>query len=726
MSRLLIVSNRLPVTVEVERGHVTVTRSSGGLATGLSGPHERSGGLWLGWPGDVTALNADQRADVTKRLAELRTVPLYLTPSEVSRYYDGFANAVLWPLFHYLLNLLPLNARGWDAYRRVNQRFADLVVEHYRPGDLIWVHDYQLMLVPGMLRSKLPNAKIGFFLHIPFPAADVFRIFPWREELLQGVLGADLVGFHTFSYANHFASAVLRVLGVECTVDRLVFGGRDVRVGVFPMGIDAKEFSELAETTEVLGLTKTIREQHNGSILLGVDRLDYTKGIPRRLLAIERLLEREPSLRGKMQLMQVAVPSRVKVEAYAEFRRMVDEMVGRINGSSSTVSAPVIHYLYRSFSDRHLSALYRSADVMVVTPLRDGMNLVAKEFVASRNDEDGVLVLSEFAGAASELGEALHVNPYDIDGVAQTLLAALQMPPEERRSRMRALRKRVFAGDVHHWARAFIDTLEATTPGDKKVFQALTSEPDLSRIVETARAAERLILLLDYDGTLVPFARAPDLAGPDGKLIELLQMLARRPHTQVHVVSGRSPETLERWLGKLPIALHAEHGFWSRDKKGSAFVAMREVPDEWKDRVRPILEEYARRTPGSLLEEKAASLAWHYRMSDAEFGLLQARELRSHLTSALANAPLSVLSGDRVLEVRLQGVNKGLVASRILGHHNDRSLLLAMGDDTTDEDMFAALPPGAIAIHVGPSPSRAEYRVADPKAARDLLSALLA
>jgi trehalose 6-phosphate synthase/phosphatase len=282
----------------------------------------------------------------------------------------------------------------------------------------------------------------------------------------------------------------------------------------------------------------------------------------------------------------------------------------------------------------------------------------------------------------------------------------------------------VFSGDVHHWARAFIETLEAATPIDRRTSHAPTPEADLDRVVRTARAAERLILLLDYDGTLVPFARAPDLAGPDGKLLELLQSLARRPHTEVHVVSGRSPETLERWLGKLPIALHAEHGFWSRETMGGSFVPMKEVPTEWKDRVRPILEEYARRTPGSLLEEKAASLAWHYRMSDAEFGLLQARELRSHLTTALANAPLSVLSGDRVLEVRLQGVNKGLVAARILGQANGHTLLLAMGDDTTDEDMFAALPPGAIAIHVGPSPSRAEFRISDPNAARTLLSAL--
>jgi trehalose 6-phosphate synthase/phosphatase len=462
MPRLLLVSNRLPVTVRAEHGEAAVTRSAGGLAAGLRSPHERSEGLWIGWPGDVSRFSPAQRQQIEAELSRLRTVPVHLSAAEIHRYYDGFSNGVLWPLFHYVIDKVNLDARAdWDAYREVNERFAASVAARYRPGDRIWIHDYQLMLLPELLRKRLPGAKIGFFLHIPFPAADVFRILPWRDRILRGLLGADVIGFHTESYRRHFADAASQLLGVGEGEDALAYEGRDVQLGVYPISVDVDEFERLAADSRVQEEVRAIRQDTRGrKIILGIDRLDYTKGIARRLLAIERFFEREPNLRNDVRFIQLAVPTREKVDAYADFRRRVNELVGRINGQYGTLDALPIHFLHRSMSAEQVAALYVAADVMLVTPLRDGMNLVAKEYVASRRDSSGVLVLSEFAGAADELKEAVHVNPYDLDSMVNSLVRAITMPPSEQRSRMDALRRRVAAHDVHRWVQSFLDDLE--------------------------------------------------------------------------------------------------------------------------------------------------------------------------------------------------------------------------------------------------------------------------
>ncbi|HLK10017.1 MAG TPA: bifunctional alpha,alpha-trehalose-phosphate synthase (UDP-forming)/trehalose-phosphatase [Candidatus Binatia bacterium] len=724
MSRLLLVANRLPVTVAPGGAQgPLVRRSTGGVATGLRSLHERSGGLWIGWPGRAD-VEPPARAALERRLAELRTVPVWLDPGEARRFYEGFANGVLWPLFHYLLDPMPLHVQGWDAYERVNARFADAVAAHHRPGDLVWVHDYQLMLVPRLVRERLPQARIGYFLHVPFPASEVFRILPARDRLLEGVLGADLIGFHTAAYMRHFASSLLRVLGLATDVDRVEIEGRTVRLGVFPMGIDPARFAALAEDARVAAEVRALRAPGDAALLVGIDRLDYTKGIPRRLLAFEVLLRDHPNLRGRVRLVQVAVPSRTNVGAYQDFRRQVDEMVGRLNGAFGTPRWVPVHYVYRGISERELVALYRAADVMLVTPVRDGMNLVAKEFVAARTDGDGVLVLSEFAGAAAELAEAVLVNPYDVDATADALRRALGLSEDERRARVQALRKRVVRYDVHHWARSFLEALEDASAHRATSTPAATAAGHVARLVGRMRAAERLVLLLDYDGTLVPFAGVPDLATPDEALLSLLRALAARPRTEVHVVSGRSRETMERWLGALPVGLHAEHGFWSR-RPGGLWTAPPVPTMEWRERVLAILEHFAARTPGSLVEEKTVSLAWHYRMTEPEFGTRQANELRLHLTELLSNAPVEILPGEKVVEVRPHGMHKGAIVAPILAQASPGTLAVAVGDDRTDEDLFAALPPGALAIHVGPAASRASVRLGGVAEVRRLLRAVV-
>ena len=725
-SRLLIVSNRLPVTARVEGGRLRFVDASGGLATGLRGWHDRSQGLWIGWPGELSRVDASLRDELRASLRERRVVPVLLSSEDVERFYDGFSNRVLWPLFHYLVDRMPVEAMGWETYRQVNEKFADMVEECYRPGDAIWVHDYQLLLLPAMLRERLPDARVGFFLHIPFPSSEVFRILPWRSEILRGLLGADLLGFHTFAYLRHFVTSLLHTEGIEAQVDRIDLDDRAVRLGVFPMGVDSASFDALARDPEVQARADAIRRDAGGRrIVLGIDRLDYTKGIPRRLRAIERLLGREPSLRDSVRYIQLAVPSRQRVEAYQMFRRQVEEAVGRINGLAATLRSTPIHYMHQSVSEPELVALYCAADVMLVTPLRDGMNLVAKEFVASRADEDGVLVLSEFAGAADELGAAIVVNPYDIHAVGRAVKEALDMEAPVRRARMQNLRRRVMEHDVHRWAASFLEELWAPERAARAAAEAPIAVTDPEAVTLAIEDAGRLALLLDYDGTLVPLARAPDLAVPDAELLELLEALAARPDLTINLVSGRSRETLEGWFGRLRISLWAEHGAFHRPGPGRPWMSTLPVPADWMRRVYPVLEQFTANTPGSLIEKKTASVTWHYRIADAEFGRRQAHELRMLLGDALSNQPLEVVEGKKVIEVRLRGATKAIVPYHLLAASEEPPRILAIGDDRADEDLFAGLPEGSIRVAVGKRAAPADLHVADHHAVRGLLRRLV-
>ena len=459
--RLLIVSNRLPVTVSVSEhgGHPEVRASVGGLATGLRAPHEQSKGFWLGWPGQMSALDDAGRAEVQQQLEARRLVRVELTPEEVSVYYDRIANSVLWPVCHDRLDQLPLRVEGWDVYESVNARFADAVAAVWQPGDRIWVHDYHLMRAPTLIRERIPSARIGFFLHIPFPTPEIFFALARRRWLVSGMLGADLIGFHTRRHRGHFAAAVHRLLGTNAHGNEFEHLGRRVRMGVFPMGVDAGDFARRAESEPVRTEAARLRRNGTGPLLVGIDRLDYSKGIPRRLLAVEQLLIKHPEWRERIRFTQIAVPSREGVRAYRKVREEVETLVGRINGMYAVPTWAPIHYVHRGVPRSLLIALYCAADVMVVTPVRDGMNLVAKEFVAARTDDDGVLVLSEFAGAAEELSEALIVNPYDVDETAEAMHTALIMAPDERAHRMRALRARVTTHDVARWAAEFLHAL---------------------------------------------------------------------------------------------------------------------------------------------------------------------------------------------------------------------------------------------------------------------------
>lgn len=723
---LIVVSNRLPVTLKQTLGGFTLSESIGGVATGMRSVQGGPGGRWIGWPGPTDLLPPAQVAEADRLLNERGCVPVHLSRSEVRGFYQGFSNGVIWPLFHYLIQQVPLHPRHWEEYDRVNRRFAETVAQHWGPGDEVWIHDYQLLRVPLHLRCLCPDARIGLFLHIPFPAFEVFRILSARRLLLEGMLGADLLGFHTDAYAGHFADSVDRLLGIPLLEEgHFDYQGRMPTVGVFPMGIDAARFEDAA----AVGAFSPPRAAGSAAaalkLVVGIDRLDYTKGIPRRLLAFQELLARHPELREKVTLLQVAVPSRTGVRAYRRFRRDVDALVGRINGIHGTPGWTPVQYLYRSFSQAELIGLYRQADVMVVAPVRDGMNLIAKEFVASRVDADGVLVLSEFAGAVAELEEAVVVNPYDIESTAEAYYRALTMPRHERRARMRALQARVRTAPVQRWATSFLEALRNVRHSSDALMHAPSPADEVARAGERLRAAPALLLLLDYDGTLVSYAGTPDQATPDEDLLQLLAQLAHRPGTHVHLVSGRQREVLEAWFGHLPVGLHAEHGSWSRPAPGTNWERHEAVRPLPYDALLGLLKRYTALTPGALIERKSAGLAWHFRLAGRGVGRRHADTLVEEVTLAFPQESVDILRGAQLVEFRPSGIHKGLIVSRLLGQMPQPTLATAIGDDETDEDLFAALPDDGLSIHVGARPSGARLRLADPGACRAFLEALI-
>lgn len=731
--RLVVVSNRLPVTVTEKEGKFRLQESVGGLATGLKtyfDSLEEKGSkkaeyIWVGWPGGV--ISEDRRKGLRARLAaEFRAYPVFLSARETEKFYHGFCNKTIWPLFHYFPSYTGFEEEFWRYYQKVNQEFAQVVAEILRPGDVIWIHDYQLMLLPSLLREQAPQVPIGFFLHIPFPSYEIYRLLPakWRSEILRGLLGADLVGFHTADYTQYFLGCVLRVLGYEHSLGQIITGERAVRAETFPMGIDFARFHRALEDPEVerenKRLQKTLGQR---KVVLSIDRLDYTKGIIKRLEGFEQFLEKNPKWHGKVILVLGVVPSRTGVEAYQEMKREIDELVGRINGRFGRIDWTPALYRYRSLPFASLAALYSTSDVALVTPLRDGMNLIAKEYIASRKNQSGVLILSEAAGAAKELGEALIINPNHREEIAEALQAALEMPPAEQVRRNQIMQERLRRFDINWWADSFIQQLLATKEDQKRFQSRLLNSQEQEKLLADFQNAKRRLLLLDYDGTLIPFSPDPQNAKPSPELLALLHRLTRDPKNKVVVISGRDKAILDEWFAGLEVGLVAEHGVW-RKEKGGKWSTTKPVANDWKPTLLPILQMYVERLPGSFVEEKDFSLAWHYRRADAEQGSLRARELIDELVHLTANIDVQVLRGNKVVEVRPAGADKGTAAQRWLAEQG-YDFVLAIGDDRTDEDLFQVLPESAYSIRVGMTPSRARFNLREPAEVLDLLGRMV-
>lgn len=722
--RVVIVSNRLPISVGKKHGHLEITPSVGGLATGLSSFHRENNGLWVGWPGFYPADQREER-ELEKNLKEnFSCCPVYIKAADLKKYYHGFSNKTLWPLFHYFTATTAYDPVDWEGYKRVNQDFCRKVLEMVRKDDIIWIHDYQLLLLPQLIREELPEATIGFFLHIPFPSMEIYRNLPWREELLRGMLGADLIGFHTYDYSRHFLSCVLRILGVENEYGRILVNNRTIRVDTFPMGIDADKFLNAAKSTKVSGRMRTLKNKiKTEKVMLSVDRLDFTKGLLNRLKAYELFLEKNPDWRQKISFVMLCVPSRTQVHEYQMLKKNLDELVGRINGRFSVPGWTPVIYMYRSLPFEQLVALYTYSDVAVITPLRDGMNLVAKEYlICQETSKKGCLILSETAGAAAELGEAILVNPNDINQMADAIVTALTMPQREKANAIESMTNRIKKYHVFRWAEDFVEQLFAAKTEQKRKRSRLLSAELRTELLTNYQQAKNRLFLLDYDGTLISLQKKPELARPDSELLNLLSALTSEPRNTVVVISGRDRASLEKWLKKTGVNFVAEHGTWIGRVGEEWELCVKGLTTDWKGKIRPILEMFTQRTPGSFIEEKDYSLVWHYRKSQPELGSLRAKELTDDLRDLLIGTGIQLLQGSKVLEVKPQDINKGKAALHWL-EKQDWEFILAIGDDWTDEDMFSVLPKEAWSINVGLNLySKAHYFLESPEQVRALFS----
>ena len=731
MSRLIIVSNRLPINIQNQDSELVVTPSAGGLATGLKSYHKNNNSIWIGWAG-IDPSSEKEKTTIINLLHKEHCLPVFLNQNLIENYYDGFSNSTLWPLFHYFAKFTEFNQEYWEAYKQVNEIFTKTIIATAQPNDTVWIHDYQLMLVPHMLKTKRPDLRIGFFLHIPFPSFEVFRILPNREEIIQGLLGADLIGFHTYDYARYFNSSVKRLLGYDVEFNKINLGDRQVYVDVFPMGIDYEKFySKSLEITnkpanerskEQLDIDHFLNEAPNRKLILSIDRLDYTKGIPERLKAFRYFLKTYPEYKEQVSLIMVTVPSRVDVEHYQNLRSEVDELVGSINGEFGSINWNPIIYFYRSLPFNHLIELYSSSEIALLTPLRDGMNLVAKEFIATKINLKGVLILSEMAGATKELGEALSVNPNNMQDVSDALYKALNMNTEEQSKSIQNMQNRIKRYDVFKWATDFVNALDKTKRKQEENQARKVSVSLLKEIRIQFNEAEKRILFLDYDGTLQRFFDTPKEAVPDTELLNLLKSIAADSKTELVIISGRDKTTLNEWFGNQGYTLIAEHGAWLKPKNKN-WIEKNQSHPTWKQNLRPILESYVDRTPGSLIEEKSHSLVWHYRKSDPELGLLRTLELKADLYNLIANQELEILEGNKVIEVKTTGINKGHAAMECIGN-TKYDFVLAIGDDWTDEYMFKALPKNSLTIKVGTDRSAASYYLNQQSEVRNLLQIL--
>jgi trehalose 6-phosphate synthase/phosphatase len=626
------------------------------------------------------------------------------------------------PYFHLYTQF---NEAYWQSYQEVNTLFADAIGAVAEPGDTIWIQDYHFLLLPQMVRERVPDASIGFFLHIPFPSYEIFRLLPWRTELLCGLMGVDLIGFHAFSYARHFLDSVRQILGYGNKLGVIQAGDRLIKADAFPMGIDYRRFADAGDLPEVRAEVERLRsEVKNRQIVFSVDRLDYSKGIPERLVAYDHFLTQYPEYKGKVTLIQVTAPSRTGVEQYQQLKKQIDELVGDINGRHASLGWMPVWYLYQSQSFHPLRALYEIAHVALLTPLRDGMNLVAKEYVASKTNGHGVLVLSEMTGAANELVESLVVNPHNKQQIAEALHRALSMPIHEQERRNKAMQARLARYDVNRWAEDFLESLAEVHRAAISLSVQILNRTHESELIERYQRAQHRLIILDYDGTLVSLTENPQDATPDDDLCNLLTALVRDRRNQVLLLSGRGKDQLNDWLERFDLGLVAEHGVWIRPQDGE-WQTIEPLDASWKASIRPILERFVERTPGSLMEEKTAALAWHYRRVNDDLATVRSQELKETLLQLTANLHLDVLEGDMVIEVKNVGINKGKAAGYWL-NQKPWDFILALGDAWTDEDTFTVLPEDAYSIRVGVKPSSARFNLESPKDVRRLLAKLVA
>jgi len=732
MKRLFVIANQLPIEIRKIKNKFHIQVGEEREKTGLADFYESYDTHWIGLTGvENYSFSPEEKERLDNQLQkEYRCIPVFPDPADQNNYLHGFVKNTLWPLFHYFTQNVTYTNEQWTAYQKINRLIAEKIAEVIRDGDILWIHDYHLTLLPQLIRSQKPAVSIGLFIHIPFPSFEIFRLLPWRSEILEGILGADLIGFHTYDYVRHFLSCVRRILGHDTIFNQIRIDDRILKVDAFPRGIDFEKFRKgavkIREGTDKQRsvvrreLEKYMNQNKGKKLILSEGRLDYTKGMVNRLQAFELFLQKHPKYLEKVLLILIAVPTGETGEVYDELKRQVDELVGRINGNYGTIKWMPVWYLNREFTLDELNDLYALTDIALILPIRDGMNLVAKRFIASRADGRGVLILSEMAGAAKELHESIITNPNNLDGVVDALAVALEMPEDEQIRRNKVMQERLQRYNVDRWAREFIKGLEGVKEIQETTLTRKITGTSMNQIAQTFKKAKNRILFLDYDGTLAWFKKNPEDAKPDEELYRILKKLSSEKKNRLIIISGRDKETLSRWFDpNWNIHFIAEHGVWLREP-GNEWHMMEQINNEWMDSVRPLLEFYVDQTPGSFIEKKNFSLVWHYRKTDPDLGIQRAWELKDALHVLTSNLNLEIMDGDKVLEIKYSGVNKGRAAMHKVGDEA-HDFILAIGDDWTDEYTFDAMPDSAYTIKVGTKTTKARFYIESVDKVRELL-----
>jgi len=722
MSRCLLVSNRLPITYDEKINNFK--SSSGGLVSAIKGLDAGIVGCEFEWMGILTddiAGELIEKARMTPA-GNLKCHPIVVPKELYHHYYNEYSNNVIWPLFHYERSLVMHSEKGWRSYCQVNLMVAEAILKEAKDGDTVWVHDFQLMLVPGILKTKRPGLRVGFFLHIPFPSSEIFRELPQRKEILQSLIQADLIGFHDLSYMNHFRSSLQRVLGEIALPERAL--------GVYPISIDANHFSALADASETKEFIEKYKDNKKDmKWILGVDRLDYIKGLVLKLRAFRKLLKEYPEERGHVQLVQIVIPSRTEVPEYQKLKARIEQLVSSINGEFGTPAYMPISYIYHSVSENELSALYQLSEVMHIGSTRDGMNLVSLEYVVSQKDKyPGVVLLSEFAGAHSTLSYAMSINPWNVGETARKMKEALHHPEVKRRGELTAMRTFLHRYNSSEWARIYLRDLNHTRREMKSIILPQDGKFPWMNLL----TGKRVVIFCDLDGTLAPISSIPSDVRIQKGTIDLLRRITET-NAEFVIVSGRDQEFLEKQFLEhdFNFPLAACHGAYYYSPPEEEWVNLvSHDPLKWKTNVMDILKLYTSRTPGSFIEDKGHAVTWHYRNSPSEFADFLANKLTFELEETLTNLPAQVNRGKKVIEVKSINANKGYFVEQWLQRMEYLpDIVIAIGDDTTDEDMFDILQGRTdvktFCIKVGKEKSRARYSLPDQRTVSDFLENLL-
>jgi len=732
MKRLFVAASFLPVNIQQTGNDYNIQPGDELTSSGLQDFYKGFHTQWIGHTGiENYDFNIREIRDLKSQLENYNCIPVFPDPEEHNRYLHGFASNTLWPLLHYFPQNVVYDDESWKAYSKINQLYAEKILQTINENDYLWIHSYHLLLLPNLIKQKIPNLSIGIFMHLPFPSFEIFRLLPWRVEIIEGMLGADLIGFHTYDYVRHFLSCVRRLMGHDTDFNRISIGERTLKVDAFPKGINFNKIQDAAKKpkkengkklkSKIQNEVETFLMPDRGKkLILSIGQLEYTTGIPYGLRAFEMFLQQNPQYLEKVNLILIALPSGESGMMYSQLKKEVDELVGRINGNFGSITWMPIRYLNQDFILDELIEIYKVTDIGLILPLRDGMNLLAKEFVASKFEGKGVLILSELAGASKELHEALLVNPNNLSKIVDAIKEALEMPGEEQSRRIAVMTERLKRYNVDRWAKGFIKSLEGVKELQQTNLTKKLTTTRINQIISKYKESKNRIFFLDYDGTLSWFKKNPEDAKPDEALYNILRRLSEDQNSMIIIISGRDKETLGRWFDKSwNVHFVAEHGVWLRQPKADWHM-MEQIDNEWKEAIRPLLEFYVDQTPGSFIENKNFSLVWHYRKADPDLGIQRSWELRDELRTLTSNLNLEIMDGDKVIEIKYSGINKGKASLQKMGD-NKFDFIFAVGDDWTDEYTFDVMPEEAYTIKVGTKTTKASYYIESVDLVRKML-----